>query len=582
MDKSTRNKYKSINTEIGQLKIPTAIEIMERTRPSAKSNQFLRDYKNTLSNPKRYQFYRPSDLTQSNYQYHWGQANANILTRSQMDDIVYGKEPKFVNLKDAVKESQLTKLPEIASKCLVETVTETVPVPVIEPIPVEEAPIKKKKKHRKHHHHHRHRKPKLEPLMPLEPVEAEPIALIEPEDTIENIESKEMVMSIDLDQGSQELQEIEEGEFIEEEYESNEEIDLPLVSLENVKLSKEKPLLAPINTSKIPRRRKPSFKLCRRATYISHYGLAPPSTGEINAGPEAVRGRSDKYKVLWNYATFAIAQQHRLKSIPNMANVQPFANIGYHVSDNDWLAITGKLLRSIATCFDLHDGLITFQHSEQFDDGDVTSLKVDDLLRTVESLDKLKPAVRSHIAATARLETHCRGTPLFRENGDVTTVYYLLCGLCVEHQTTPQQEQELLKYYASGDCVGDFIGNSVVRRRSSTTVLMRSLFLCVEKADWIMAMKRGNSEAIMFESISSLPMFATLPTPTLQKFADLCVDTKVVAGEVMCTPHEEPKQTYFIVKGKCSYTLNIPFVKTIKDNSLGLIAPSEYQVILFH
>jgi CRP-like cAMP-binding protein len=477
------------------------------------------------------------------------------------------------------------KLPRITEKNLVERVAASeqtgidsvidnqIPEEAVEKVEKKE---RRKKRHRHKHCHHHHRK---NPESQMETTE--PKVLMVPEATIQMIESTQIEADElpEMQYDSQEFSSapitiIEERTVSMESMADKEETgEIPWAASEE-KTSKLRPALAPINTSNLRRK---TFRMQRKGTF---YHANPENTLSIDghAVTEAVKARSDRCCVSWNYALFAVCQQNRLKSIPNMSKTQPFVNIAYHVSDNEWYSMSGKLLRTVAQGFDLNDVLITFQQSEKFVDGDATSLKVDDLLRTVDSIDKLKPAVRAHLAATARLEIHDKGIPLVKERGAVTTVYYLLCGLCVEHQTNASGQQELIRYITGGECVGDFVGNSIVKRRSSVTVLMRSLFLCVEKADWIMAMKRGNSEAIMIESVSSLPMFSSLPSLTLQQLCELCSDTKVVANEVLCVAHEEPTVVHFIVKGRCSFNLNVPFVKTIKDTVVDLIAPAEFQV----
>jgi CRP-like cAMP-binding protein len=478
------------------------------------------------------------------------------------------------------------KLPKITEKNLVQVApTQTKElVSAMEEKPSEfvvakdEKKERRKKRHRHkhcHHHHRRNRESTIE--------STEPKVLMVPEATIEMIESTQ-VESDELPELHYDSQEfsgapmtiIEERTTSMEAMEDKEESELIPFGTGEDKASKLRPTLAPINTSNLRRK---TFRMQRRGTFY-HSNTENTLSIDGHAVTEAVKARSDRCCVLWNYALFAVCQKNRLKSIPNMSKTQPFVNIGYHVSDNEWYSMSGKLMRTVAQGFDLNDVLITFQQSEKFVEGDATSLKIDDLLRTVDSIDKLKPAVRAHLAATARLEIHDKGIPLVRERGAVTIVYYLLCGLCVEHQTNASGQQELIRYISGGECVGDFVGNSIVKRRSSVTVLMRSLFLCVEKADWIMAMKRGNSEAIMIESVSSLPMFSSLPSLTLQQLCELCTDTKVVANEVLCVPYEEPSTVFFIVKGRCSFVLNVPFVKTIKDTVLDLIAPAEFQVLV--
>lgn len=55
-----------------------------------------------------------------------------------------------------------------------------------------------------------------------------------------------------------------------------------------------------------------------------------------------------------------------------------------------------------------------------------------------------------------------------------------------------------------------------------------------------------------------------------------------MTGTIVHEPFHEPSNLYFIVKGKCSLTLHIPFVKTVKDSVKHLISPSEYQVVPYH
>ena len=116
------------------------------------------------------------------------------------------------------------------------------------------------------------------------------------------------------------------------------------------------------------------------------------------------------------------------------------------------------------------------------------------------------------------------------EGCPVSTVYYLLSGICMEHQTIKETSnsvgtQELLGYIEVGDCVGDIVGNALCNRRSSVTILQRSCFLCLDKDEWLQAMKKGNTDALLLQSLSSLAYFTNLPTTTIKHFGQIWYST---------------------------------------------------------
>jgi hypothetical protein len=55
-----------------------------------------------------------------------------------------------------------------------------------------------------------------------------------------------------------------------------------------------------------------------------------------------------------------------------------------------------------------------------------------------------------------------------------------------------------------------------------------------------------------------------------------------VANTIILEPFHEPINFFFITKGKCSLTLHVPLVKTVKDSVKHLIAPSEYQLVPYY
>jgi hypothetical protein len=62
----------------------------------------------------------------------------------------------------------------------------------------------------------------------------------------------------------------------------------------------------------------------------------------------------------------------------------------------------------------------------------------------------------------------------------------------------------------------------------------------------------------------------------------LSTETSATTEATVLEPFHEAINLYFIKKGKCSLTLHVPFVKTVKDTVQHLISPSEYQVVPFH
>jgi hypothetical protein len=96
----------------------------------------------------------------------------------------------------------------------------------------------------------------------------------------------------------------------------------------------------------------------------------------------------------------------------------------------------------------------------------------------------------------------------------------LAFGLCVEHQqfkdTDGQKRDQAIGLVRPGTSIGETLGNAIPRRISSVTTLTRSLFVCIEKNEWMKAMKKGDDEASKIEGIAGLPLFQKLPLKQIQ------------------------------------------------------------------
>ncbi|KAJ3363193.1 hypothetical protein HDU91_003089 [Kappamyces sp. JEL0680] len=281
----------------------------------------------------------------------------------------------------------------------------------------------------------------------------------------------------------------------------------------------------------------------------------------------------------WKYAIHSAFRRIRLRKLPSMQT--KLIDFSSFMPDEDMHKYRkihiDRLTNTIDVVRKTLDPAIASESGQ---------LKLEEALkRTFPYFRSLKTNVRQSIAASCRVEVHPRGRKLVKEGGRSTTVYFMLFGLALEHQAlsdpSTQKTQQALALIKAGDCFGETLGNAVPYRSSSVTLLTRSTFVCIEKEDWLRAMKKGNEEASKIENLATLPLFARVPSKNLEALSSAS-EYRAVAETVIHEPFQEPNMVYVVTKGKVSVTLHIPFVKSVKETVAHLIAPHEYQVVPFY
>ena len=217
----------------------------------------------------------------------------------------------------------------------------------------------------------------------------------------------------------------------------------------------------------------------------------------------------------WKYAIESIFRQFRIKKLPNIqirhfdySQILPEDEMNkYKRSQIDRLEKSLEIIKKVPDLKQKHLDLAILKFEETF-------------RKAFPWFQTLKGAVRNHIAHYARLEYHPRGRAILKEGGTTRTIYMLAFGLCVEHQqfkdTDGQKRDQAIGLVRSGTSIGETLGNAIPRRISSVTTLTRSLFVCIEKNEWMKAMKKGDDEASKIEGIAGLPLFQKLPLKQIQ------------------------------------------------------------------
>lgn len=119
----------------------------------------------------------------------------------------------------------------------------------------------------------------------------------------------------------------------------------------------------------------------------------------------------------------------------------------------------------------------------------------------------------------ARVEIHPRGRRVIREGTPTTTVYLLASGLCVEHKLSSEdgeKKDQVIGLIRAGECIGETLGNAIPKRITSVTTITRSVFVCIERVDWLRAMRKGGDEASKIEGLASLPLFSSLNSKQIE------------------------------------------------------------------
>ncbi|KAI8901980.1 hypothetical protein BC833DRAFT_617097 [Globomyces pollinis-pini] len=281
----------------------------------------------------------------------------------------------------------------------------------------------------------------------------------------------------------------------------------------------------------------------------------------------------------WKFAIQQVIRSLRLKSIPKLTtkNVADELDIrGHMVEDNHFYSrVKVKELVSIMA-------FLSKAPNEPTMEIDMTTISFEDTFTFIPYLMSQKQSVRLHIAAFGRIEVHPKGKMIVREKTKCTTLYIIIDGLCIEHVSSANEEFPV-KLHRIGDCIGETSGNAVPIRQFSATTLCRTTFLCIEKREWLTAMKKGNTEAQKIELISNLTPFMNLPISIIEEFATKGSITKLSSDEKVISPQDENTSFFLICKGSCKIQLRIPFLKVAKNElDDDSVIPSEYQVIPFY
>ncbi|KAJ3269379.1 hypothetical protein HDV01_001454 [Terramyces sp. JEL0728] len=284
----------------------------------------------------------------------------------------------------------------------------------------------------------------------------------------------------------------------------------------------------------------------------------------------------------WKTAIYTIMQRNRLAEIPNMSQTEVKLNL----SNFETPTLVGEKKVVLAAITGIQKLYSSKSAKEKDFKVDMKYLPFDETLCYFPHLKKQKLNVRLAIAGCCWLEVVPRGKRIIREGDPVRTVYFLLCGLCVEHMkiepaadSQAPPKEDLIRVMKPSDTIGDIAGNVVSTRTFSLTTLTRSLFICVDKHDWLSAMRNGNFEIQKIEILSTLVLFMGLPPQTLEHLSSYASESNFGSEEQIMEPHTEPEDYYFISRGKVKLVINLPFIKTVTDESKDLVAPEKFQVI---
>jgi hypothetical protein len=163
----------------------------------------------------------------------------------------------------------------------------------------------------------------------------------------------------------------------------------------------------------------------------------------------------------------------------------------------------------------------------------------------------------------------------------VRTVYLLAYGLCVEH-VVMSKYQNAINLIRAGEIIGDTLTNSLLSRQSSVTALTRSMFLCIEKDAWLKAMRKTDDSVHKINQIGKLSFFKDLKSKDVQAISNYAIEYQAVMDTVCFEPFQDPQNIYFITDGRCRLILNLPFVKSAKENGFDLISTFEYKVVPYY
>ncbi|KAJ3317663.1 hypothetical protein HDV06_001320 [Boothiomyces sp. JEL0866] len=287
----------------------------------------------------------------------------------------------------------------------------------------------------------------------------------------------------------------------------------------------------------------------------------------------------------WKTAIYVVLQQQRLTEIPNMSQTEVKLNL------SNFEIPTFKTERQVVlnALTGVYKLAACKTAKEKDFKVDMKYLPFDETLCYFPYLKKQKLSVRLAIAGSSWLETIPRGKKIIREGDPVRIVYFLLSGLCVEHvkidQPIDSQEtakEDLIRLMKPSDTIGDIAGNVVTTRAFSLTTLTHCLFICIERQEWLSCMRKGNFDIQKIEILSTLGTFIGLPPQTLEHLSSYTSETSIGLDEQIIEPHEEPEDYYFIAKGKVKLIINLPFIKTVTDESKDLVAPEKFQVIPYY
>ena len=217
----------------------------------------------------------------------------------------------------------------------------------------------------------------------------------------------------------------------------------------------------------------------------------------------------------WKYAIESAFRKNRIRKLPNV-QTKPFDYSQFNVEEE-----MNKFKRSQIERLEKSMEIFKRLPEPKQRHLDLIILKFEESLRKAFPwFQGLKSAIRTQFAQCARIEYHPRGRKITREGDSTRTVYMLAFGLAVEHKETVeadgQKKDQAIGLVRAGTCIGEILGNAVPKRTTSVTTLTRSLFVCIEKDDWMRAMKKGENEASRIEAISNLPLFENLPLKQIE------------------------------------------------------------------
>ncbi|KAI8921719.1 hypothetical protein BC831DRAFT_475884 [Entophlyctis helioformis] len=200
-------------------------------------------------------------------------------------------------------------------------------------------------------------------------------------------------------------------------------------------------------------------------------------------------------------------------------------------------------------------------------DGDV----LDQVVGHAPCFAKLPPNLRTKLLARCRYETHAAGKRLIKEGKHADTLYVVLLGECAQHHQVQGpaahlHKEKIVTSFKPGSCFGEFTGATGLRTMSVTCVV-RCDVVALDRVDWFAVMKEAKSfESYQVDVLAALPLFAKISRPLLVQLSGRCMVRRLMAESSISLAGDVGINIFFVIKGKCRITYQLPFIKMCSDS----------------